>query len=111
MPHYLIEGTASAAAQAALIKAPQDRAEALRALCDRIGCKSSGYYFEVGRNRHFAILESPVPLSAEMINALLWMTEASGAVTSARICELLTSGEHVRALELAPTLGYRSPQG
>ncbi len=48
MPHYLIQAAYTSEGWAGLVKAPQDRAEAVRPIVERLGGKLTDFYLSVG---------------------------------------------------------------
>ncbi|MCL4861295.1 MAG: GYD domain-containing protein [Caldilineaceae bacterium] len=109
MARYLIEATATPQTYAAMVKNPQDRAEAIRAMYARFGWRLESYFFGVGTGKHYSVFECDEPLDATTIEALWIAAWAPGSVTSMTITQVLTSAEMVEALKKAGDMGYRPP--
>jgi uncharacterized protein with GYD domain len=109
MAHYLLEASGSAQMYATLVKNPHDRAEALRPLFEKLGCKLTDYYFAVNQAKHYVILESSEPLDPLIVEAMVISNIANGVANSISITQLLTSAEMVEALKKTSELGYRPP--
>lgn len=106
MARYLYEMVLAPQAFAALVKNPGDRIEANRAVVESVGGELLEYYFAVGTNTVYTIMEIPDTLSAE---ALTMAVLAGGAVTSIRATAILTSAEAVDAMKMAGGTGYQPP--
>ena len=106
MTRYLIQFSPSVPGYGAVIKNPQDRAEATRPMFEALGGTLEVYYFAVGENTVYLIGELPDEVSLE---ALLMVVMAGGAVTDQRAVPILTAAEAVAAMEKAAEASYRPP--
>jgi uncharacterized protein with GYD domain len=106
MNRYLFELDLAPQAFAAFAKNPGDRFQANKAVAESVGGRLVEYYFAVGSDTVYTIMELPDPVSAEAVTMAVL---AGGAVTSARCVCILTAAEAVAAMELAGAAGYRPP--
>ena len=106
MTRYLFEFQLTPQAFAALMKAPQDRAQALRPLTEAAGGKLEGYYFAVGSSTAYVLGYYPDEVTAE---AAAMIVLAGGAVASIKGTAILTSAEAVEAMKKAAKLAYKPP--
>jgi uncharacterized protein with GYD domain len=105
MPHYLIAFRQAPEAWSALIQAPEDRRDALRATVEAAGGTLHGLWYSFGAHDGYVLVEYPDNVAAA--SAILPVV-ASGAFTY-ETTVLLTVEETVAALERARSLPYRKP--
>ncbi len=92
MARYLYEVGLKPEAFGALIKNPQDRAEALSPVFVSMGGKLEHYYFAVGHSTVYAIAQLPDEVSVHAVTAAVL---AGGALTSCKATALLSSTEAI----------------
>lgn len=109
MARYLLEAMATPQFYAALVKNPQDRAEAVRPVLAKLGARLEAAFIGVGNGKHYTVFECDQPLDATTLEAL-WIAQwAPGPVTSVTITQVLTWAELVDALKKVGDIGYRPP--
>ncbi len=106
MNRYLIEMQLAPAAFAAFVKNPSDRREANAPVNAALGGNLVEYYFGVGSNTVYTIMEFPDQMSLE---AVTMSVLASGSVLSSKCVGILTASEAMAAMEMAGGAGYRAP--
>jgi uncharacterized protein with GYD domain len=104
MPSYLMQVSYGSEGLAAIVKSPQDRAEAVRKPIEKLGGKLSGAWFTFGEYDVAVILEMPDNVSAA---ALAFAFGAGGACKSVKTTPLLSPAEAVEAMKKAGTTGYK----
>jgi uncharacterized protein with GYD domain len=107
MTHYLIQASYTSQAIAAMVKNPQDRADAVRPMIERAGGKLHGLWFAFGESDIVAIAEMPDDVSAAAISMAIG---ATGAMSNYRSTPLMSSGEAVEAMRKAASMGYQAPK-
>jgi uncharacterized protein with GYD domain len=108
MADYLLQISYSPAAWAALIKHPQDRAEAVRKVVEKLGGKLGGFWMSFGEHDLVGFLEMPDNVSAA---AFAMAVAAGGACQSVKTTPLLRIEEGIEALKKAGTCGYKPVTG
>ncbi len=108
MARFLIEATYSKEGISDLIKSPQDRAEAVRPVVERMGGRLESFYFAFGDFDALVIAELPDNVSAA---ALAMAVGSSPGVSKYKTTVLLTTSEAMEAMGKAGGTGYRSPSG
>ena len=106
MARYLIELTTTPDGARGILKNPEDRSEAVRPLLEAAGCRLEEYYFSVGGNTIYEIIESP---DQNSLYAILTVVQASGAVSSIKSTPILTASEAVDVFKKSASLAYRPP--
>lgn len=106
MNRYLFEMQLAPQAFAAFVKNPADRYQANAAVAESVGGRLIDYYFAVGSNTIYTIMEVPDPVKVE---ALTMAVLAGGVVTNIKTVQVLTASEAVAAMEMAGSTGYRAP--
>ncbi len=106
MPHYLMQVSYTPDAWAALMRQPQDRAEAIRPLIEGVGGKLDAFYFAFGE--HDVVLLAEIPDNVTTA-ALAIAVAGAGAVNAFRTTVLLTSAEARQAMERAAAIPYSAP--
>ena len=107
MPLYMYQVSYTAEAVAALVREPQDRAEAVRPAIEALGGKlvAAGYPF--GEYDAIVLFEAPDDTSAAAFSLAI---AAGGATRSAKTTRLLSGQEWIESLRKAQGSGYRPPQ-
>jgi uncharacterized protein with GYD domain len=108
MSYYLFQGSYTAEAAAKLVSSPQNRAEVVATVVERMGGKVLGSWLAFGDYDIVMIAELPDNVSAA---AFSMAAMAGGAVHSTKTTVLLTWTEGVEALRRASGAGYRPPGG
>lgn len=101
MPHYMFQAKYSVDAFGAMLKEPQDRTAAGRAITEAAGGKLDTLYFCFGDYDVMAIIEAPddqAMASAAMVLA------ASGAFSGGKTTKLMTGAEAKSAMEKAGSI-------
>jgi uncharacterized protein with GYD domain len=107
MSTFLIEASYTPEAIAAMVKNPQDRAEAVRPMIEKMGGKLIGLWFSYGDRDIVAIAEAPDGVTAV---ALGMAVSKSGAMRSYRTTPLLSSAEAMQAMRKASDTPYQAPK-
>ena len=109
MPLYKLDFAYTPAVWAALIKAPEDRTEAIRTAVERNGGRFIGLYYTFGEVDGFVLFEAPDSLTAA---SFAMAVAASGAGKTIRTTELFTAEDAVEAMRKAGgTSGQYRPPG
>jgi uncharacterized protein with GYD domain len=106
MNRYLFEMQLAPQAFAAFVKNPSDRRQANAAVAEALGGTLGEYYFAVGSNTIYTIMEMPDHVSVE---AAAMSVLTGGVVTGMKCVGILTAAEAVAAMEMAGGAGYRAP--
>ena len=106
MTRYSVEETVTSQAVAAIMKNPEDRAEAIRPIFESVGGKLEHYYVAYSENTIYLLAEIP---DQESVAAIIWAFQAGGGPTSVKATPLMTMTEAVDVLKKAGSLGYRPP--
>jgi uncharacterized protein with GYD domain len=106
MPHYLVQTAYTPEACAAMVKGPQDRPEAVRAVVERLGGKLLSMYMAFGEYDVVGVAEMPDNVSAAAFSLAV---SAGGAVRTVKTTPLMTMQEGVEAFRKAGQAGYRPP--
>jgi uncharacterized protein with GYD domain len=104
MPSYLLQVSYSAEGLAAMIKRPQNRAEAVRKPIERLGGKMGSFWLAFGDYDVVAIIEMPDNVSAA---AFALAIAAGGACKSVKTTPLLSVEEGMAAMKKAGGSGYK----
>ncbi len=107
MAYYLFQATYTAEAIANMVKAPQNRAEAVRVAVEKMGGRVEGFWFAFGEYDTVEIIQLPDNVSAA---AFSMAVSAGGALKAIKTTPLLTMEESVAAMRKAPETGYRPPR-
>jgi len=107
MPLYMYQISYTPEAVAALVREPQDRAEAVRPAIEALGGKlvAAGYPF--GEYDAVVLYEAPNDSSAA---AFALAVAAGGAAKSAKTTRLLSGQEWIESLRMVQSSQYRPPQ-
>jgi len=106
MPHYMVQAAYTPESWAAQVKNPQDRAEALRPIIERLGGKLLSMYLAFGEYDVVGLAEMPDNVSSA---AFSMAASASGGVRAMKTTPLMTLQEAVEAMRKAGQAGYRPP--
>lgn len=98
MPHYMIQARYSTDALNAMVKNPQDREAAGRALVEAAGGKLLSFHYCFGRDDVVAIADMP---NDEAMAACTLAMGASGAFSGGGTTKLMTSAEGMAAMSSA----------
>lgn len=108
MPLYMVQAAYTSDAWSRLVQRPENRADALRPMIERLGGKMLGWYYSMGEYDVVMMVELPSDVAA----AAAAMAIAAGkAVRAIRTTQLLTAEEGFDALLLAQGAGYQPPVG
>jgi uncharacterized protein with GYD domain len=102
----MIQGCYTSAAIAALVKTPEDRSVAVRALVESLGGKMHGFWLAFGEKDFVGIAELP---DSQAAAAMSFAASAGGAVHDFSTVELLTWSEGVKAFKKAGSAQYKPP--
>jgi uncharacterized protein with GYD domain len=106
MAYYLFQATYTAEAIANMVKAPQNRAEAVSVAVEKLGGRVEGFWFAFGEYDTVEIIQLPDNVSAA---AFSMAVSAGGALKAIKTTPLLTMEESVAAMRKAPETGYHPP--
>ena len=106
MPHYLVQAPYSTEAISNLVKNPQDRSAAVRALIERTGGRLEAFYYAFGDYDVVAIAEMPDNVS---MAALSMAVSTSCALKNFKTTALIPTEEGVEALRKAGTIELQPP--
>jgi uncharacterized protein with GYD domain len=107
MSNFMIQGAYSPSATSSMVKNPQDRAIAVRAMIEKAGGKQHGFWFALGEYDFVAIAEFSDNVSAA---AFSMAVGTSGAMSSYKTTLLFSSEESVQAMKQAAEIGYQPPK-
>ena len=107
MAYYVFQAPYTAEAIANRVKAPQNRAEAVRAAVEKMGGRVEGFWFAFGEYDTVEIIQLPDNVSAA---AFSMAVSAGGALKAIKPTPLLTLEESVAAMRKAPETGYQLPR-
>ena len=108
MARYLIQVSYSQQGIADLVKNPQDRAEAVRPVIERLGGRLVSFDYAFGDYDVVVIAEAPDNVTAA---ALAMAIGGSGATSAYKTTVLLSMEEAMEAMRKAGGADYRPPGG
>jgi uncharacterized protein with GYD domain len=108
MPLFLTQVSYTDQAWQSLVSNPQNRAEALRPVLEKLGGRIVNTWFAFGDYDIVLISELPNNVSAA---ALAIAVSAGGACKAVKTTPLIDVAEGLEALKLAASSGYRAPAG
>ncbi len=108
MPNFLTQVAYTDEAWRALMSNPQNRFEALRPVCEKLGGRIVNAWFAFGDYDVVLILEFPNNVSAA---ALAVAAAAGGACKAIKTTPLMDAVEGIEAMRKAAECGYRAPTG
>jgi uncharacterized protein with GYD domain len=103
MAHYLVQISYAADTWAALVRNPQDRAEAVRGAIENLGGKIEQIWLAFGDEDVVGILDMPDNIAAAAISIAF---SAGGACKSVKTTPLLSFPEGIEAMKKAAQCGY-----
>jgi uncharacterized protein with GYD domain len=104
----MVQFSYTAAAVQNLVKNPEDRSKAVKALIEKLGGKLLAYYYTYGEYDGFVIAEMPDNATALATN-LAAMNPAT--ITKLKTTVLITVQEAMEAMKKAQGLSLPSPKG
>ena len=107
MALYMYQVSYTSEAVAALIREPQDRAEAVRPAIEALGGKLVAAGYPMGEYGAIVLFEAPDDTSAA---AFALAIAAGGAAKSAKTTRLLSGQEWIESLRKAQGSQYRPPR-
>lgn len=108
MPRYLVQASYNTQGITDLVKNPQDRSAAVRAVVERLGGSIESFDYALGDYDVVANFQVPDNVSAV---ALAMAVGAGGSISAFKTTVLITMEEAIEAMRKAATLGYRPPGG
>ena len=108
MQYYMAQASYSNDSIAAMVKKPEDRATAVRAVAEKFGGKLHGFYHCFGDYDVVVIFEVPDNVTMAAISMAV---AASGALKTFKTTVLIPSNDAVRAMRKAGEIAkaYRPP--
>ena len=106
MAYYMIQTSFTADAWAAMLKNPQNRANQVRPMIEKLGGKLEGYWSCFGDYDNVLIVQAPDNVGAA---ALALAAASGGALRGSKTTPLMTMDETVEALKRAGKAGYKPP--
>lgn len=107
MGYYMVQVAYKPETWAVLVRNPQDRADAVRPVVEKLGGRLHGAWFSFGQYDVVAILEMPDNVSAAALSIAF---SSGGASTAAVTTPLLTIEEWIESMRKAGEAGYRPPR-
>tara|TARA_Y100000310_G_scaffold147278_1_gene146553 strand:+ start:1099 stop:1428 length:330 start_codon:yes stop_codon:yes gene_type:complete len=107
MARYMAIIDVTAAAFKGLIQSPQDRKEATTTLFSSIGGEVEHYWFGIGSNTLYIVINAPE--NDVNMEALSMLVFGSGIAQSMNMVKLMCSDEAVAAMKKAGELAYDAP--
>lgn len=104
MAYYLLQVAYTPEAWAAMVKSPQDRAQAVEGAIKKLGGKMERFWMAFGEFDIVGIIEMPNSVAAA---AFSMAVAAGGACKDVKTTPLLTVQEGMDAMKLAATSGYK----
>ena len=89
-----------------LTRNPEDRRDAAHSYIESVGGKLHGFWYAFGSHDGYTLWEAPDNVSMAAVAIAI---AGGGAVSKFETTPLLTVEETLEAMELARTVGYRSP--
>ena len=108
MPYFLIEGSYTAEAWAALSRNPEDRERSFKTFVERAGGKVKAFYFAFGDSDVVGILETPDAAAAA---AIAIAVTSVGHLKHYKTTPLMTNQEAMDVMKKAGALKYQAPKG
>ena len=108
MAMYLVQATYSESASAKLVSNPQNRAEEIKPVIEKLGGTLKHLWFAFGEYDAIGIVDLPDNASAL---AFSLAAAAAGTVTAFKTTPLLTIEEGMQAMKKARDSGYTPPRG
>jgi uncharacterized protein with GYD domain len=106
MPSYLMQVSYTSQAWSSLLAHPEDRAEAVRPVIEKLGGKLTHSWYTFGDYDVVVIVEMPSNTDAAAFSVA---ASAGGAVRTIKTTPLLTAAEAMDAMRKASKSGYKAP--
>ncbi len=106
MAYYLVQAAYTREAWAAMVRNPENRADAIKPVIEKLGGSMQGLWLAFGEYDALAIVQMPDNVSAA---AFSLAAAAGGALKSFKTTPLMTVEEGMEAMRKAGDLGYRAP--
>ena len=106
MAYYMIQTSFTPEAWATMLKNPQNRADQVRPMIEKLGGKLEGYWSCFGDYDTVLIVQAPDNIGAA---ALALAAAAGGALRGAKTTPVMTMDETVDAMKRAGKAGYKGP--
>ena len=107
MKDYLFQASYTPEALTALIKAPQNREDAIRPAIEKLGGKLKGAYFAFGEYDVVVLFSMPSDVEA---GALALSVAASGGLKASKTTPLMGMADAVESIKKASGTGYKPPK-
>lgn len=108
MPYFLIEGSYTSEAWAALTRKPEDREKTFKNFIERAGGKLKAFYFAFGDSDVVGIIETP---DAGTAAAIAVSVTSIGHLRHYKTTPLMTNQEAMEVMKKAGGLKYQAPKG
>jgi uncharacterized protein with GYD domain len=108
MALYMTQFSYTPEAWAALVKSPQNRETAVKALAKKMGGRVLNLYYSFGEYDGVVILEAP---DETAVMGILLAAVAPGHLKATRTTVLLTMKQAMEAMGKAGSQTYRAPRG
>lgn len=106
MAYFLLQGTYTSEAWAALLNNPVDRIEVVQPVIEKLGGTVEGAWFGFGESDVVLIMQMPDNVSAAAFSLAV---AASGGFKAHKTTPLMTIAEGIEAMKKASDAGYRPP--
>lgn len=106
MPSYLVQVAYTAEAWANLVRAPQNRVEAVQPVVERLGGRVEGAWMSFGEYDAVLVIQMPDNVTAA---AFSMAVSAGRAVKACATTPLMSLEAGVEAMRKAAAAGYRPP--
>ena len=107
MPLYLLQGSYTAAAAAAMVKKPTNRLKVVTAVVERLGGTVEGGWMTFGQHDYAFICKFRDNVAAA---SMALAVAAGGAISHNQTTPLLTYQEGLKAMKRASKAGYKAPK-
>jgi uncharacterized protein with GYD domain len=107
MALYMVQATYSEKGTARLVENPQNRAEAIKPVIERLGGTLLHVWHSLGEYDAIAIIDMPDNASAVAFSIA---AEAAGGVRAFKTTPLMTVEEGISAMKKAKESGYHPPE-
>ena len=104
MAHYLVQVSYTPEAWAAMVKNPQDRAQAVEGAIKKLGGKMERFWMSFGEFDIVGVVDMPNNVAAA---AFAMAIGAGGACRNVKTTPLLSTQEGIEALKQAASSGYK----
>ncbi len=107
MPIYMVQFRYTTEAQAALVRRPQNREEAVRPIVEQLGGRLLHFWFSLGEYDTAIFIEMTDEIH---IRAFAMAFVTAGVATEYNVTTLMTMQQALEAMRLAGGIGYRAPE-